>query len=156
MNFYKLDHEITIEDINKFNFPNQKLAVIAHIKDINGKILLQQRGPKSSDENGLFQDISGKIEDYDISFKDAIIRELKEEIGNEAEININASIGIYHLYKNNINWLFIVFDCVYQDGELKIMEPEKCLSYKFFDYEELVSSNLVTKSSKFLNYKLKK
>lgn len=156
MNFYKLDHEITIEDINKFNFPNQKLAVIAHIKDINGKILLQQRGPKSSDENGLFQDISGKVEDYDISFKDAIIRELKEEIGNEAEININASIGIYHLYKNNINWLFIVFDCVYQDGELKIMEPEKCLSYKFFDYEELVNSNLVTKSSKFLNYELKK
>ena len=156
MNFYKLDHDITIEDINKFNFPNQKLAVIAHIKDINGKILLQQRGPKSSDENGLFQDISGKVEDYDISFKDAIIRELKEEIGNEAEININASIGIYHLYKNNINWLFIVFDCVYQDGELKIMEPEKCLSYKFFDYEELVNSNLVTKSSKFLNYELKK
>lgn len=156
MNFYKLDHEITIEDINKFNFPNQKLAVIAHIKDINGKILLQQRGPKASDENGLFQDISGKVEEYDYSFRDAIIRELKEEIGNEAEINIKASIGIYHLYKNNINWLFIVFDCVYQDGELKIMEPEKCLSYKFFDYEELVNSNLVTKSSKFLNKELYK
>ena len=156
MEFYKLDHEATMEDIKQFNYPNQELAVIAHIKDINGKILLQQRGPKSRDENGLFQDISGKIEEYDASFKDALLRELKEEVGDDAKININSTIGIYHLYKNNINWLFIVFDCLYLNGELKIMEEGKCLGYKLFDYNELINSDVVTKSSKFLNTEIYK
>lgn len=156
MKFYKLDHEATMEDIKQFNYPNQKLAVIAHIKDINGKILLQQRGPKSRDENGLFQDISGKIEEYDFSFKNAIKREIKEEIGNDANIEINSSLGIYHLFKNNINWLFIVFDCRYLGGKLKIMEKGKCLGYDFFYFEEIDNSPLVTKSSKFLNNELKK
>lgn len=146
-----MDHEATMEDIKQFNYPNQKLAVIAHIKDVNGKILLQQRGPKSRDENGLFQDISGKIEEYDASFKDALLRELKEEVGDDAKININSTLGIYHLYKNNINWLFIVFDCLYLNGELKLMEDGKCLGYKLFDYDEISNSDVVTKSSKFLN-----
>lgn len=156
MEFYKLDHEATMEDIKQFNYPNQKLAVIAHIKYINGKILLQQRGPKSRDENGLFQDISGKIEEYDASFKDALFRELKEEVGTGAKININSTLGIYHLYKNNINWLFIVFDCLYLNGELKIMEAGKCLGYKLFDYDEISNSDVVTKSSKFLNKEIYK
>ena len=156
MEFYKLDHEATMEDIKQFNYPNQKLAVIAHIKDVNGKILLQQRGPKSRDENGLFQDISGKIEEYDASFKDALLRELKEEVGTDAKININSTLGIYHLYKNNINWLFIVFDCLYLNGELKIMEVGKCLGYKLFDYDEISNSDVVTKSSKFLNKEIYK
>lgn len=156
MEFYKLDHEATMEDIKQFNYPNQKLAVIAHIKDVNSKILLQQRGPKSRDENGLFQDISGKIEEYDASFKDALLRELKEEVGTDAKININSTLGIYHLYKNNINWLFIVFDCLYLKGELKIMEDGKCLGYKLFDYDEISNSDVVTKSSKFLNKEIYK
>lgn len=156
MKFYKLDHEATVEDLKKFNFSNQKLAVIAYIKDINGKILLQQRGPKSRDENGLFQDISGKIEEYDASFKDALLRELKEEVGNDANININSTIGIYHLYKNNINWLFIVFECLYLGGELKIIEAGKCLGYKLFNKDEINNSNIVTKSSKFLNKEIYK
>lgn len=156
MEFYKLDHEATIEDIKQFNYPNQKLAVIAHIKDVNGKILLQQRGPKSRDENGLFQDISGQVEKYDNTFKDAIFRELKEEVGTDAKISISSTLGIYHLSKNNINWLFIVFDCIYLGGKLKIMEDGKCLGYKFFDYSEISSSCMVTISSKFLNEALYK
>ena len=30
------------------------------------------------------------------------------------------------------------------------MEPEKCMGYKFFTYEEAVNSNLVSKSCRFL------
>lgn len=156
MRFYKLNREVTMEDTKRFNFPNQKLAVIAQIKDNNGKILLQQRGPKFRDEYGLYQDISGKAENYDNSFKDAIIREISEEVGTSANIKINSSIGIYHLHKNNINWIFIVFECLYLSGELKIMEKDKCLGYKFFDYNEIETSPLVTKSSKFLNKEIKR
>lgn len=150
MEFYLLDHEATYEDIKKFNFPNQRTAVIAHIENENGEILLQQRGIKSRDENGLFEDISGQVETYDENFKAAIIREIKEEIGDNVNLAYSDSIGLYHYYKNNINWIFIIYFFKYIDGVIEIMEPEKCMGYKFFKYEELINSELVTGSSKFL------
>ena len=55
--FYKFDREITFNDIKKFNYPNQRIGVIIHIENDEGKILLQQRGPKSSDEQGLYEDV---------------------------------------------------------------------------------------------------
>ena len=77
MEFYKLNHEVNKKDLEHFSYPNQKLGVIIHIEDEEGKILLQRRGPKSRDENGLFEDVGGKIEKSDITFKKAIERELK-------------------------------------------------------------------------------
>lgn len=153
MNFYKLEQEATMEDINKLNCPTSNLGVIIHIKDKEGKILCQQRGAKSRDDNGLYEDVGGRLEPTDKNFKSAIIRELKEEIGEDAKIEISDSIGIYHRYNNN--WIFIVYFGKYIDGELKIMEPEKCNGYKFFAYEEALMCNLVTDSCKFLIKELK-
>lgn len=150
MEFYKLDHEANITDIETFNYPNQKIGVIAHIEDELGNILLQQRGIKSRDENGLYEDVGGSLDDTDKDFKSAIIREMKEEMGNEANVEISDSIGLYHVQKNDTNWLFIIFYGKYIDGEIKIMEPDKCLGYKFFTYEEAQDSNIVTESCKYL------
>ena len=122
MNFYKLNHEATIEDINKFQYNNQKIGVIIHIENNEGKILLQQRGVKSRDENGLIEDVGGKFDDTDATFKSAIIRELKEEIGSDAIIDISNSIGIYHCYKNDINWIFIIYLGKYIQGKIKIIK----------------------------------
>lgn len=149
--FYQMNNEVTLEDIKKFNFTNQRIGVLIHIENSKGEILLQQRGPKSSDEQGLFEDIGGKYEQKDLTFKDTIIRELKEEVGSEAIIDISHSVGIMHYYKNNTNWLFIIYCGKYIKGKLAIMEPEKCIGYNFFDYEELLSSQLVTNSCKELS-----
>ena len=86
MKFYKLDHSVNNGDIRKFNFDNQRIGVIAHIEDENGKILLQQRGLKSRDENGLYEDVGGSVENSDVDFKAAIIREMQEEMGNDVKI----------------------------------------------------------------------
>lgn len=150
MKFYKLEHEVTVDDIEEFNYSNQKIGVIAHIENENGEILLQQRGAKSRDENGLFEDIGGKVESDDFDFKSAIKREIKEEAGDEVNIIIDNSCGIYHCFKNNINWIFVIYFGKYVSGEFKIMEPDKCLGYKFFKYEEAMKSDLVSESCKFL------
>jgi len=150
MNYYLLNHEATLEDLKSFNFPNQKIGVIAHIENSNGEILLQQRGEKSRDENGLYEQIGGKVDPEDINFKSAIIREIKEEAGDEINLEYSDSIGIYHCYKNNINWIFIIYFVKYIDGNIKIMEPEKCKNYHFFKFEEAMKSNLVTDSCKYL------
>ena len=150
MDYHEIDHEATMEDIDKYIYDNKKIGVIVHVEDSEGKILLQQRGSKSRDENGLFEDVGGKFDDTDKSFKEAIIREFKEEAGEDANIKIGRSIGIYHCFKNNTNWVFVIYFGKYIDGELKVMEPDKCLGYKFFTKEEALSSDVVTESCKFL------
>ncbi len=150
MKFYKIDHSVNSGDIKKFNFENQKVGVIAHIEDESGKILLQQRGLKSRDENGLYEDVGGSVENSDVDFKSAIIREMQEEMGNDANIKLFDSTGIYHCCKNNTNWIFVIFKGKYIDGNINIMEPEKCMGYKFFTYDEAINSKLVSESCKFL------
>ncbi len=150
MNFYKYDKEIEPSDIQKFQFPNQKIGVIIHIKNEDGKILLQQRGNLASDENGLYEDVGGKVEKKDLDYKSALLREIKEEMGTLVNIEISGSLGIYHCYKNNINWIFIIFYGKYLSGKIQIMEPDKCMGYKFFDYEEAINSSFVSESCKYL------
>lgn len=150
MKFYKMDREVSNLDLQKFDFENKRLGVIVHIEDENGKILLQQRGAKSRDENGLYEDVGGSLENSDVDFKSAIIREMKEEMGNEVEIQLLDSTDIYHICKNNTNWLFVIFKGKYVGGRVNIMEPEKCLGYKFFTYEEAINSDLVSEGCKFL------
>lgn len=150
MKFYKIDHSVNSGDIKKFNFENQKVGVIAHIEDESGKILLQQRGLKSRDENGLYEDVGGSVENSDVDFKSAIIREMQEEMGDDANIKLFDSTGIYHCCKNNTNWIFVIFKGKYIDGNINIMEPEKCIGYKFFTYDEAINSKLVSESCKFL------
>lgn len=150
MKFYSVDYELSFEDIEKFEYPNQKIGVIVHIENNKGEILLQQRGAKSSDENGLYEDIGGKVESDDATFKDAIIREIKEEAGEDINLKFSNSIGIYHCKKNNINWIFIIYFAKYINGKIKIMEPDKCIEYKFFSYNEALTSCKVTESCKYL------
>ena len=150
MDYQVLDHEATLEDINNYHYDNQKIGVIVHIEDKDGNILLQQRGIKSRDENGLYEDIGGKYEEDDMSFKDTIIRELEEEAGSDVKIEFSNSIGIFHCHKDPVNWIFIIYHGTYIEGEFKIMEPDKCEGYKFFSYDEAISSDKVTKSCKFL------
>ena len=70
-------------------------------------------------------------------------------------LEFSDSIGIYHVFKNNINWVFIIYFVKYIRGDIRIMEPLKCMDYRFFAYDELVNSSLVTEGCKFLSKSLK-
>lgn len=98
----------------------------------------------------MYEDIGGKVDSEDINFKSAIIREIKEEAGNEMNLVYSDSIGIYHCNKNNVNWIFIIYFVKYIDGNINIMEFEKCKNYHFFKYEEAMKSDLVTVGCKYL------
>lgn len=151
MDYKKIENENILELLKEYNFPNQKIGVIAHVENDKGEILLQQRGSKSRDYNYLYEDIGGKVEENDFNFRDAIIREIREEAGVDITISVDKAIGIYHRSNKEVNWVFIVYFVRYISGEFKIMEKDKCLSYKFFTYEDLMSSKSVTESCKFLS-----
>lgn len=150
MRFYKMDRQVNKNDIDKFNFENKRVGVIVHIEDKNGKILLQQRGPKCRDENGHYEDVGGGVESSDVNFKSAIIREMQEEMGDEVNIDLSNPIGIYHCPKDNENWIFVIFKGRYINGNINIMEPEKCTGYRFFTYDDAINSELVSNDCKFL------
>lgn len=156
MNFYHLEYEATLEDVQKFHYPNQKIGVIAYIEDDQGKILLQKRGAKSRDDNGLYEAIGGGFDNADIDFRSAIIREIQEEAGTEMNFSLEKCVGIYHCCKKDINWIFVVYYAKYLNGEIKIMEPEKCTNYQFFDYENSVQSALVSETCRVLIQNVKK
>jgi len=156
MDFYLINHEAGLEDIEKFDYPNRKIGVIAHIENDKGEILLQQRGVKSRDENGLYEDIGGCVDSDDLTFQDAIIREIKEEAGDDIKLEFHDhSIGIYHAFKNDIHWIFVIYFVKYIGGDFRIMEPDKCMRYQFFAYEDAIHSDLVTESSKYLSKSIK-
>lgn len=75
---------------------------------------------------------------------------MQEEMGNEVKIESLDFLGIYHCFKHNINRIFVIFKGKYIDGNINVMESEKCMGYKFFSYEEVMNSNLVSKGCKFL------
>lgn len=142
-------------DLKAMEYPNRKIGVIVHIYDEQGNIMLQQRGPKSRDENGLYEDVGGKFEESDSDYKTAIVREMIEEMGADIQIELSDAVGVYHCFKNNINWVFIIFLGKYISGEAKLMEPGKCLGYRFFSYEKAINSQKVSESSKYLIRKIK-
>ena len=150
MKYYKMNHEVTKDDIQKFNFNNPKIGVIAYIENNEGKILLQQRGEKSRDEIGKFACVGGSLEISDKSYKEAIIREIKEEMGNDVVIEFFRTSDILHINNNDDDFLFLIFKCKYIKGKINIMEPKKCIGYKFFEYDEAINSDMVSEGCKFI------
>lgn len=72
-----------------------------------------------------------------------------------ADVILIETKRIYHVCKKDINWVFIIFFGRYNGGEIKVMEPDKCLGYKFFEFSETQNSGLVTESCKYLIKSLK-
>lgn len=155
MDYKKIENKNILELLKEYNYPNQELGVIAHIENDKGEILLQQRGSKSRDYNYLYEDIGDKVEKNDINFRDALIREIKEEAGDNIIVSVDEAIGIYHRSNKEVNWVFIVYFVRYISGEFKIMEKDKCLGYNFFTYDELMNSKSVSESCKFLSEQIK-
>lgn len=127
---------------------NYRIGVISILEDENGRMLLQRRGPKSRDEQGLLEEIGGGVEETDKTFRDAINREITEEVGTEAKIYIDEFVGGFletkmDTRKNQVvNWLFLVYKGYYLGGNLQIAEKEKCLGYEFYTYDTLPKKEL--------------
>ena len=97
------------------------------------KILLGKR--KGSHGSGEFSFPGGKME-YLESFKDCVLREVKEECGVEIdnlEFLIVANIKQY-LPKHHI---LIGFKATWKSGEPSLLEPEKSESWNWYDLNKL-------------------
>ncbi len=78
----------------------------------------------------------GKL-DKNESFEDCIIREAKEE--TDLDVKELTFIGVSNDIMEDINqhYITLFFSTNKYDGEVKRVEPEKCLEWKWFNPKEL-------------------
>lgn len=126
----------------------QNFAVEAIIFDLENRWVLHKRGPACRDEKFLLEGIGGEIEQGE-SINEAIDRELCEEVGCDADIEIRKIIAA-RCNTNSVGerWGIISVVCLLIGGKLRIMEEDKNLGYKIshvknVNYEELSSSTKI-------------
>jgi len=100
----------------------------------NDKVLLGKR--KNAHGEGTWCFPGGHLE-FNEEIKDCAIREVKEETGIEIK-NIRMGIFTNDIFKKEEKHyvtLFVISD--YSFGEVKIMEPEKCEKWGWFEWDKL-------------------
>ena len=103
----------------------------------------------------MLEDIGGAVEIYDKTFREAMNREIREEVGEDINYIIDGLLGACLITKydsrndRDINRLFLLYKCTYIDGELHIKEPGKCLGYEFYKQDELPNDEVAQTTMKF-------
>lgn len=148
------------ELVNKLNDLNinldYKLGVIGMIIDKDDKIILQRRGPKASGDCNRLSDMGGAVEDIDVTFKDALLRELREECGDKFNVEFDGFICAFvknyfdNRLQKQINRIFLVYKLNYVSGEFLINEPGKALGYEWYDVNKIPKDE-VMETSLFIN-----
>ena len=105
-------------------------VVAAVIKNEDGKILITQRNLQKS-QGGLWEFPGGKIEP-DETRENAIVREIKEELDIEIEVERYLSEKVFNYPEKDIN--LIALECKKIDGNIKLLEHE---DYKWVNNSEL-------------------
>jgi ADP-ribose pyrophosphatase YjhB (NUDIX family) len=148
----ELENKLNELDINI----DYKLGVIGMIIDKDNRIVLQRRGPKASGDYNRLSDMGGAVEDNDMTFKEALIRELREECGNDFKVEFDGFICAFvkNYFDNRldkqINRIFLVYKLNYIEGDFLINEPGKALGYEWHSVYDIPVSE-VMETSLFIN-----
>jgi 8-oxo-dGTP diphosphatase len=119
------------------------IVVVAALMKRQGKVLVGQR-PQGSSLAGTWEFPGGKIE-LGESPEEALIRELKEELGVEAEVGALKFAGTHTYGKTGI--LFLFFEVKYWKGQVKTQQH---LDLRWVAPKELAGLELPEANAKFL------
>lgn len=125
-----------------------EVAVIIYAFDKENKIIFQRRGLGCRDEQLKLETIGGRVKESDIDFRTALQREIEEEAGTEANIEIEDFIISTYAKtfdvrnKKEQKWIYLVYKGNLKSGELRIAEPNKCLGYERYKIGEVNETEL--------------
>jgi 8-oxo-dGTP diphosphatase len=106
------------------NLGNRHLAVVAILQNSDNKFLLVQRNePKAAHIHGKWHFPGGGIE-FGESPADAVLREIKEEVGDiEVQLLSERPVIFSHQYEvGNIHAIVLGFPMMYLSGDIQITE----------------------------------
>jgi 8-oxo-dGTP diphosphatase len=111
------------------------VAVFVGLRDRKGEILLQQRANTGFMDGFWDFSASGHLEAGE-SIRECAIRELKEEIGVDADED---DLKLVHINQNKFDLPYLNFTFMLDkwQGEPKICEPDKCSGLRYFATDNL-------------------
>jgi len=115
------------------------LGVGAIIHDGAGRVLLLKRAESldaSRSTVGLWSNPGGEVE-FGETVEAAALREAREELGVEIEIEQTIGCSDQILPKSRVHWHLVAFLARIARGEPRIMEPEKSDDLAWFDVSAL-------------------
>ena len=151
--------ELIDKVINERSIHKMKVCVVCMLYDLDGKIVLHRRGEKARDEVGKLEAIGGSVDRSDGEFRDALLRELREEAGVEAKFEIGDFIvaqHTQHVDKNTeelIDWVVLCYEGRIVSGELINMEPDRCVEFTHKTIDEYLDDKDLSDSCyNFMKY----
>ena len=105
-------------------------VVAAVIKNEDGKILITQRNLQKS-QGGLWEFPGGKIEPNETK-ENAIVREIKEELDIDIQVERYLSEKVFNYPEKDIN--LIALECKKINGDIKLLEHEDYRWVANFDF----------------------
>lgn len=138
------------EELKKYQeiSKDYEVAVILCAFDKDNKIIFQRRGLGCRDERLKLETIGGRVKENDSCFRNALNREILEEVGEEADIEIEefvtATYGVTfdNRYNKEQAWVYLVYKGSLNNEELKIKEPDKCLGYERYKIGQVDENEL--------------
>lgn len=124
------------------------IAVIVFAFDQDNKLILQRRGLGCRDERLKLEGIGGGVEERDITFRQALKREIQEEVGENAEIEIRdflVALGdttFDERDKEEKYWILLAYIGKLKKGILEIKEPEKNLGFEHYSLDAVPEQEL--------------
>ncbi|MBN2478775.1 MAG: NUDIX domain-containing protein [Parachlamydiales bacterium] len=115
-----------------------------------GKVFIAQRGPKARNEKGKWDFPGGSVK-FGETCQNAVIREIKEEFDMEIEVIELLEVNNHILLEEKQHWVSPSFISKHVKGSAKIVEPEKCLGFKWVKLSEINQGDLTSVSRS--NYK---
>lgn len=133
---------------NKNIADDYEIAVIVYAFDNDNNIIFQRRGEACRDERFKLETIGGRVKNEDANFRAALQREIKEEVGEEAEITLEEFIIATYAetfderYAKKQKWIYLVYKGHFEKGELQVAEPTKNLGYERYQIGEVPVNQL--------------
>ena len=123
------------------------VGVGALIFDARGQVLLAKRGEGAQSQQGLWECPGGSVE-FGEKHREALIREMSEELGVEIEITglLNIADDIFEDGGQRCHWLSPNYICVITKGTPTVPEAErnKVGDMRWFSLQELPNENELT------------
>lgn len=114
----------------------QILPAVAIILDEQNRILLSQRHQPDSSYHGLWQFPGGGIE-FGEHPREAVIREVQEEIGLTIELLTEHPVVLHHVPTDDIQIIIIGYPARYRGGEIDVSQDPETGDARWFHYDDI-------------------
>ena len=106
-----------------------------------GKVFIAQRGLKARNEAGKWDFPGGSVE-FGERCEDAIAREIKEEFGMDIKVLEFLEVVDHIISEEKQHWVSPSYIAKHIGGEATIVEPEKCIGFKWVDISDINPNEL--------------